>query len=319
MTGGASMRRMAFGLLAACLVSWVIGAHAQDCSDIRGKICSLTKFEPDPGSGSSNAKDSPACDKPDTATDTQKDWIQSAFDLAPIKVKNDLCKLTSIFVATDRASWGRWEDPANHNNATPGKTEIAISSSDIGKTFSAKQDDNLKMITGKATAKHSEDLAGGRVAPEIIGLLYVLAHELGHVRWHRDLGVGDGIGCADDPNFYSWKDVTNAKSNRWTKFGNDLGDHRRAKVKKPKDIGNDDDLRGIYFGGFATALGATNPEEDFVESYAIRILMEACPECIFNVTIGSGSSAATIKVNDAGGNPDLKAKLNCVYDKYIKS
>ena len=66
-------------------------------------------------------------------------------------------------------------------------------------------------------------------------------------------------------------------------------------------------------------MGATNPEEDFVESYAIRILMEACPECIFNVTIGSGSSAATIKVNDAGGNPDLKAKLNCVYDKYIKS
>lgn len=320
------MKRSVLGVIAVGLAYGATPVLAQDCTDIKGKICSLTNFEPDPkpsGGGSSDANSSPACDKPDTAADDQKDSIQSAFDLAPIKVKNDLCKLTNIFVA-DRASWGRWEDPANHNNATPGKTQIAVNASDIGKTFSAKQDDNLNnsdLIPSKGiTWSHSEDLAvGSRVAPETIGLLYVLAHELGHVRWHRDLGIGDGIGCADDANFYSWKDIQSAKDNRWTRFGNDLGAHRHSKPKKPKDVKSDDALRSIYLGGFVTALGAANPEEDFVESYAIRVLMEVCPQCAFNITIGSGKTATTIKINDAGGNPDLKAKFNCVYNRYIKS
>ena len=142
------MKGIALSLLAACLVSGIAAAQAQDCSDITGKICSLTGFEPNPDINSAQAKTTPDCDKNDKATLTQKGAIQAAFDVAPVKVKNDLCKLTKIFVVTDHASWGRWENPANHGGASPGKTQIAINANDIGVTFSKKQDDNVTSLSG---------------------------------------------------------------------------------------------------------------------------------------------------------------------------
>jgi len=75
-------------------------------------------------------------------------------------------------------------------------------------------------------------------------------------------------------------------------------------------------LKSIYTGGFVTALASANPEEDFVESYSIRAVMEACPTCIFNIMIGGGGN--TIQINSDGGNPVLKSKLDCVFEKYIK-
>lgn len=310
------MKGMVLSLLVACLVSGMSGAQAQDCSDIRGKICSLTGFEPNPkpDSGSSNADNSSACDTPDKATQTQKDAVQAAFDYAPLRVKNDLCRLTNIFIVTDHASWGRWEDPTNHGGATPGKTQIAVNASDIGKTFSDKQNDNLKVIPNKSVNGKHDEVLPGRADANTLGLFYVLVHEIGHVKWHRDLPIS-GTDCGD-PNFYSWQDISATKPRRWTKFGNDDSkeNHKRS-VKKPKDIGNDADLKSIYTGGFVTALASASPEEDFVESYAIRALMEVCETCVFNIKIGTD----VIRVNDDGGNPDLKAKLSCVYTKYIKS
>ena len=105
------------------------------------------------------------------------------------------------------------------------------------------------------------------------------------------------------------------KGRAWAGFNKPTDDKHKRNVNKPADVANDTDLKSIYTGGFVTALAAISPEEDFVESYAIRAMMEVCLTCIFNIKIGSD----TIRVNDDGGNPDLKAKFNCVYNKYIKS
>src|SRR5437868_3921943 len=110
------MKRLLLGLLAACLISSQTGAQAQDCSDITGKVCVLSGFEPNPELNPTQANSTPRCS--DRATQTQKDAIQAAFDIAPVTIKNELCKLSNIFVVPDHESWGRWEDPGNHGGAT---------------------------------------------------------------------------------------------------------------------------------------------------------------------------------------------------------
>src|SRR5207245_112892 len=115
---GGSMKGIVLSLVAACLASGIATAQAQDCSDIRGKICSLKPFEPDPNATGTNADGSPECMDPatDPATQDQKNAIQAAYDITPILVKADLCKVSKFFIiqAAPRHSWGRWEDPAKH-------------------------------------------------------------------------------------------------------------------------------------------------------------------------------------------------------------
>ena len=317
------MKGMVLSLLVACLVSAMPGAQAQDCSDIRGKICSLQPFEPNPNAGGTNADSSPQCVDPtsDPITQDQKNAIQSAYDLSPSLVKAELCKVSKYFIIQSGPghSWGRWEDPAKHTS-TGGTTQIALYKDDLfGKSFSDKQDDNLVGLNLNNHAKHSPGTIPARMSSQTLGLFYTMVHELGHIIWHRDTGIGEPVTCAADPNFFTWGNLTSARNNRWTKFGDDtLGDHKN-NAPKPKQVNSPDKLKLIYTGGFVTALASANPEEDFVETYSIRALMEVCPACVFNIVIGTGGNALTIKVNDDGGHPVFKEKFDCVYDNYIKA
>jgi len=173
------MKLTMLALLALGLIS--NAAYAQNCSDIRPKICTLKPFEPNPGlGGGTDAASSPVCDVDSTNLPDQKTTIQFAYDLAPSKVKTDLCNITNLYVIQSgiQHSWGRWEDPAIHHQI-PSKTQIALHPDDLNKTFSDKQDDNFSALTILSTvhASHSEANLPQRIAPKALGLLYVLAHE----------------------------------------------------------------------------------------------------------------------------------------------
>lgn len=314
------IRRVALSLLAVCLTWGLVGSgKAQDCSSIAAKVCTLKTFEPDPTATGSNASGSPVCDDQNGPTDDQINDIEAAYELAPAKVHADLCKITQFFVfqsGSDR-SWGRWENPLYHNTI-PGLTQIAVNSDDLGKTFAQIQNDRLTGLSiDQSYGTHSETDSAGMDANGAVGLLYIFSHELAHIRWHKEAFIGEDPACSDDPNFYSWSPISNSdQTKRWTKFGEDFGSHKNTNIKKPGAVQSSDDLKAIYTNGFVTALGAANPEEDFVESYAIRTIIKACPQCTFEIQIPA-TNGVNIDLHNDRRNAALKQKFECVFNKHI--
>jgi hypothetical protein len=310
------MRRTVLTVLAAYLAMGLGFAEAQSCSSIVSKICTLANFQPDPNTGY-DANRSPICDAANLPTGAQTAAIEAAYEMAPQKVQTDLCGVTRfLIIQNGSASWGRWENPLFHTSV-PGDTQIAINSTDLNKTFWAIQDSRLTSLNIDPTFwSHSGSVPGGTDS-NAVGLLYVLAHELGHI-------LGQGPTCADDdPNFYSWSNISSSdKTRRWTPFGEDFGTHSDTSIKKPKGSGSNvvqssDDLKAIYSGGFVTALAAANPEEDFVESYAVNTITDVCPQCKFQIAIPANSSGK-INLHDDRGNSMLRSKFKCVHDKNIR-
>jgi len=106
-------------------------------------------------------------------------------------------------------------------------------------------------------------------------VLALLAHEVGHIKWHRE-PIYFTLACykarfADA----SWATFNASAWNRWTPLGLDkLEDHRAGGPKKPRFVNSNDELKAIH-KEFATALAADSPEEDFVETYKLRVLANA--------------------------------------------
>jgi hypothetical protein len=304
-------------------------ARAQNCSDLQNRICVLDDvFIPNPGGV--DKTDSLSCTPANRAPIGQIAAIITAINQAPQKVQADLCGVTSFFVSNSQ-DWGRWENPQFINNpATPAKTQIVVKSQDVndpyspssGNTVTDRQNEilhELRNSSRQSLSNFGQHLPPASVHGEdhkTLGLLYTLAHELAHIWWHKNAAAKPIVNtvCDEDPNFSSWQSAAADPNKRWTALGDDFGTHSTASVKKPRQVQNSADLLGIYKGGFVTALAAASFEEDFVESYAIRVLMEACPSCIYNIRIGG----STHQVNHDHGNPELTKKFACVYKKYIQ-
>jgi hypothetical protein len=304
-----------FACGATCLVLGIGLAKAQSCPNI--PVCTLMTFNPDPSGNGSGTSGSPSCDTAHPPSSTQMGQMQAAWALAPNKVRADLCRITQFFIDpnTPGSSWGRWENPLYHTTI-PGATQITVNANDLGNTFSQIQDNRLGMLKIDANfGKHSESVPSSVGAYEV-GLLYVLTHELAHIRWHKEAFIGELPGCSDDPNFYSWNDVSSYVTRRWTNFDDEFDTHINTNVKTPKNVQSADDLKGIYNNGFVTALGSANPEEDFVDSYAVETLIAACQGCKFYIEIPSGSGNK-IHLHDDRGNNELTKKFDCVYQKHI--
>jgi hypothetical protein len=284
-------------------------AEAFDCSTIASRICTLDPNYDGPIPSSGNYMP-PSCQNVDPITPAKKMFIISAINQAKGKLQKDLCSLTQIVIMrnSSRPSWGFWENPVYHDGVKPGGMYIAINSDDLNRTFSAKQDANndpnsklLKFAIGNHQEKVPEN-----VVPELYGLLYVLAHELGHIKWHQSL---NNPSCQTAILHHPWSDITTNQP-RWTQFAeNDFGVRDRSQIPWPQDVKNSKDLLLIYYGGFATALASASPEEDFVESYAINGVSQACDnKCTFQYIIDQDN---TVKLNDNRGSSDLGGKFSC--------
>jgi hypothetical protein len=261
-------------------------AHAQDCgpsppfwpnpSNIDTHVFKLDNSNYTPIAPGLADAVTPSC----TSADTQNGAIiKKAFALAPAGLQKDLCSLKCI-VTGSSGSWGKWANPKFRGDDS---AVIGVATDDLNIMLSKKLDSNLLSIHAYHTITAGDTIERS--------LMYTLAHEMAHIKWRRDIPK-TGSSCPIDPFIaISWQGHAGTKVRRWTYFGNELGNFKSSTMIFPSQVTSDDDVRTIYNGGFATALAATNPEEDFVESYAIGAIMPP-----------SGASA-TITLNLSSGNP----------------
>jgi hypothetical protein len=310
------------GVLAANL------AHAADCSDgkmIEDHVCGLAPgFDPTPDPRTNGTYyASPQCDN---SISVDPSDIKKAFTAAPDKLKADLCSLTKIFITTDADSWGKWENskfPAVNGQPGHDDTFIAISTSALGKQLKDRHNDHLRMLGLQKYGAYHDD--GNS---KILSILNTLAHEMGHIKWRKEYGKSS---CSIDTFMgYSWTNPNDAMKYatasdwRWTAFGIETSKDgtpfgmRKNTIPAPSKVRTPKALADIYRNGVWTALGASNPEEDFVVTYAMAATMLAKPVNP-NFKLRIRISGKYIRVNDPNFRPtngkpnyDLMNKYNCV-------
>lgn len=164
-------------------------------------------------------------------------------------------------------------------------------------------------------------------------VLAVMAHELGHIRW-VEVNIRGGFGQAhdfrrlNDCNFFvgwgSHTDKTLEPKKRWRRFGDVANEENNDHTNSPKlsefQSAANDQARGqllhdLYAASqpWASYLGANAPDEDYVESYKLDVLVSAglstMPMTIPNV----GGMAPDIPGDlVSGGKNALSDKLKCL-------
>jgi hypothetical protein len=169
------------------------------------------------------------------------------------------------------------------------------------------EDDNLRGLSISA-GNHQHATGGAR--GQALGVLATLAHELGHIKFRRD-NVRNTSCFQSRFVATSWPDdgrnnppATNTYQSRWVNFGQAIG---RPNVRSPFGA-SAAAVREIYSNGFASALAAASPEEDYVETYKTAALIGARSPGILQINIGS----PPIVVNSHRNHPVLQGKLGCV-------
>ena len=236
-------------------------AHAADecgaANNIKDHVYSfLKKFNPIPVDPNTSPSTTPICGSPDASPDPTRGskYFEEAFSYAPPGLKRDLCALKCIFVDDlESHSWGKWEDPNFQGDKT--KAVIAVSSSDLGKKLSVKLHEHLRgKDHGNKHRVENDSIA--------ISLMYTLAHEMGHIKWRRDINrVSNPIsaGCPVDSFISkSWQTSVDVTTRRWTDFNYEFGTFKNSAVKHLNDTASAAEVLDIYNNGLATGLAANN-------------------------------------------------------------
>ena len=228
-------------------------------------------------------------------------------------VARDLCQVKHILLYTSGYSWGRYNDPSLHPGDA-GSTYIGLNTSDLNQSFMAVQDARLAVAPHVAPGSVHHTGTGYDADNRLYGLVYILAHELGHIKWHQRYpltGVQPGIPCFDSYFGPSWGgNTTAAKHNRWTNFGANGNLGTPSGVTRPQDANTPDAIFQIYTHGFATALAAANPEEDFVEAYSFGILERVCAHCAFRIQFPPGGIFPSGHSWPVLGRSEVNQKIN---------
>jgi hypothetical protein len=267
--------------------------------------------------------------------------LARAYKRAPDYVKGKLCRLTQLFVTAPTArapwGWGFWEGP----DRPPGKgVYVAISTQDLdGKksTADAENETAARLLSAQG-AKGLLSLQSAAPPDPELTVLGELAHELGHVlladtnadgtdrRHPRRRIVGPPRSDCFENAFLvgSWDpDIFHRHMTRWVYFGQqnfnkpknqnvrfDL-DGLRAGVRKGNLGAANDAIRKVYKSGeFVSFAGAMRPEEDAVETYKAKVLVDAAPSQKLSYTL----NGEEINVSDLLGSGILATKLQCLRD-----
>lgn len=313
-------------------------ARSATCTgnDIRLKVCLL---EPAYNKESKLGDDyrSPTCQS--GVTPDQRTHVENAFNIAPDKIKDELCRLKKIFIA-DR-SFGLWENPASPSFMGTGKASyVAIDGNVISHSPSSPKPTALPEVEDSLIQSvllkfdptsapstwtgHSATVSSGTDTTPL-AVLSQLTHELGHIKWYRD-NIDSSLACFDtDFIDRSWHRGTlrNFYDRRWTALSEDPGaDHRPGKpTRHPRDIQGKADavhLRNLYNQGFASALAAVTPDEDFVETFKLVVLRNAKSTTATNPLLNSltleikpNGSPLTVDVLN-NSMQELADKASCV-------
>jgi hypothetical protein len=241
-----------------------------------------------------------------------------------------LCSLKNIFVTNDASngSWGKWLNPNRGGQYTrvagSDDSYIALYADDLNTTVPQQQDAHLKALNvALGVASHTE-VNNSNIPSSTLAVLYALAHEMAHMSWRRDNGSFNA-NCNLVKMAKSWVDAAKAPSyakRLWTTFGNTSFGQRNPNVLPSPINATASSLQTIYNGGVVTALGAANPEEDFVESFAMETINLATGandnnnNYTLNINITTAGNTVPLPVN-IKRNADVKFKFGCV-DNVVK-
>jgi hypothetical protein len=268
---------------------------------------------------------SPGCDTSRTVPQATVTLINNAYSAAPAGLKACLCSLTHIYVTDDATygSWGKWENPRRSGQYRRVKgndnSSIALYTSDLNTTVPQQQDAHLATLQIAAGVATDTEVNHSNIDSSTLAVLYALAHEMAHMSWKRDNGLY-GTGCQLKDMAKSWLDPQNAPTwatRLWTTFGDTRFGQRNQSVLPNPWNASAGDLQTIYTGGVVTALGAANPEEDFVESYAVETINLATKTNVtptnftLNINLTIGGNTVTLPVN-TNRNSDVQYKFGCV-------
>jgi len=285
-------------------------------TDIQNLVCETGSYNP-PNGGSYS---------PPTCTSTSngnKTAVGNAFDLAPVKVKLELCALKNIIIQTDSTAvpMGFWENPLT--KSTSGgrpNSYILIRSDSTTSNLKKVLNDNFTSVFKNTTPNGLNP--DHTVTPDSVslGLLAVLAHEVGHIKWHRD-NIYSSLGCYYD-NFVgannAWKADGQLATSVVRPWHPDFADpnaggppnqrasHTDNQAPDPHASGlNPGQVRNLYTKGFVSAVAGISPEEDFVETYALLTILNVSTPPMIKLSITNGNS---VMIPD---NSSL-SKRNCV-------
>src|SRR5262249_43259825 len=160
-----------------------------------------------------------------------------AFLLAPDLLRADLCSLKCVAISsTGNGTWGKWANTKFQGNDSK---VIGVDTSDLNIMLAQKLDKNLIGLSGNHVVASGTD-------KNELGLMYTLAHEMAHIKWHRDFTNGINANCSQDDFIrQSWKGHVGSKVRRWTHFGEEFGDHKN-NILFPSEVANDADISNIY-------------------------------------------------------------------------
>jgi hypothetical protein len=252
---------------------------------------------------------SPACDKGKPLTDQQRQMLAKAYSRSPDYMKGKLCRLTQLFVteATTEGpmGWGFWEGA----DRPPGKgVFVAVSASELRTSKSVAERENetfdmlLQVRGGGKRARPARLNAKALPDPELT-VLVGLAHELGHALLadsnadgvnadhpRREVSGPPQSSCFEDAFIGPSWDAERFHHNmtRWVEFG--VQNHNRQKnpdvrfslnrLRTSAERGRLDGANVVLkrvFGSreFVSFAAAVRPEEDFVETYKYKVLLDA--------------------------------------------
>jgi hypothetical protein len=164
-------------------------------------------------------------------------------------------------------------------------------------------------------------------------ILAVLAHEYGHALWFDTFVVkSDGTPNPGGPamtdlfchgSYYSnsWQEKVEVPATRWIAFGDVRNIHKtkglniddlRSFLKQGNFVTAGNFLQAVYDSDeWASLLSAFSPDEDFVETYELYVLLWANPNLRSPIEV----TGATTHVYDIPGTwmnrPTLVRKMNC--------
>ena len=269
---------------------------------------------------------SPACDTTTSLTSNQIAALAAAYQKAPPYAQSRLCRLTKFFIIPQSAaapqwgSWGLWVPPPKAPDVYIAISEDRVPPAGSPAINSAAAAEN-DILRGLVPALNTWEQSGQQpppptytsTGPSEIGLLSVIAHELGHVSLadanaDQQTPPRPGQSKACFQNTFIASSWTGFSKRKWVAFGTDNNSkHKDTNTPTNKDIDGfiGRGLRRIAsqafsdVGGrhFASLFAALSPEEDFVETYKYRVYIDA------------GSTTLTLNFPQVADPRDMLAPL----------
>jgi len=281
--------------------------------------------------------------------------IAAAFDMAPDLFKNSLCGLTQVFIVqcaqssctpqdAIKNSWGLrvWPRGTGEYIAT---SAALWQNGNPALPFHQYRRERLKLILSTISQIDLSSWANlptySPAMPNDTGAMTVLAalaHEMGHVLWYdsfvpvRGQGISLNNFCGGFYKQNSWNYI-DVPPGRWISFGQQNANilHNPDYISIIKGdiqsqfarLGHDFSESGEHLHvllqdtGLASTLAAVSPDEEFVETYQLYVLLRSSLNGVpqftnFPLTIyGRASQYIHNTPIDYKNKPSLLSKLNC--------